>query len=229
MGQIVVETRDLKRFFKTGIETVRALDGINLKIAKGDFVVFSGPSGSGKSTLLNVIGMLDRPTSGEVFLNGRPTHSMTRHEQAEKRKQSIGFVFQAYNLIPVLTVRENVEYVMQLLKWDAKKRRDRALEVLGEVGLGGMSDRRPTELSGGQQQRVAVARAIASRPELVLADEPTANLDSATGNDLLDLMSDLNQRYAITFLFSSHDGKVVRRARRLIQLRDGMIEGDEER
>lgn len=228
-GSTVVQVTGAQRYYETKAGTVKALDGVDLEIAKGEFLAIAGPSGSGKTTLLNLIGALDKPTAGEVRIDGSDIGAMSAAAQAELRRDRIGFVFQAYNLIPVLTVLENVEYVMLLQGRSPAERRQKASEVLAEVGLGDKLDRRPAELSGGQQQRVAVARAIAGAPSLVLADEPTANLDSATGDALLDTMWALNRERGVTFIFSTHDPKVMDRATRLIRLRDGRIESDERR
>ena len=225
----IVALDDAKRHYKTRAGVVKALDGVTLNVAPGEFLAVAGPSGSGKSTLLNLVGALDRPTAGTVRIEGRDLGILSKRVLAELRRDRIGFVFQAYNLIPVLTVMENVEYVMLLQGRRAAERRERAREILGEVGLGDLLDRRPAELSGGQQQRVAVARAIASEPAIVLADEPTANLDSLTGSALLDTMEALNQRRRTTFLFSTHDHSVMARASRLVRLRDGRIEDEERR
>ena len=225
----VVDVRDARRHYETRAGTVKALDGVDFAVKAGEFVAIAGPSGSGKTTLLNLIGALDTPTGGAVCIDQRAIGEMSAAERAELRRDAIGFVFQAYNLIPVLTVLENVEYVMLLQGRAADARRAAAVEVLDAVGLGDKLDRRPAELSGGQQQRVAVARAIASKPALVLADEPTANLDSATGEALLDLMQRLNRERGVTFVFSTHDPLVMDRASRLVRLRDGRIESDERR
>ncbi len=226
---VVVSVADAHRHYETRAGAVRALDGVDLTVQKGEFMAIAGPSGSGKTTLLNLIGALDRPTSGRVQVNQKRVDEMSAAQRAELRRDAIGFVFQAYNLIPVLTVIENVEYVMLLQGRAADMRRKAATEVLEAVGLGDMLDRRPAELSGGQQQRVAVARAIAAGPALVLADEPTANLDTATGDALLDTMWTLNRERGTTFIFSTHDPKVMERATRLVRLRDGRIESDERR
>jgi putative ABC transport system ATP-binding protein len=225
----VVELNDVKRHYETAGETVRALDGVTLDIEAGEFVAIAGPSGSGKSTLLNLVGALDVPDSGTVLIDGNDLSKLSRTARAELRRDKLGFVFQAYNLIPVLTAIENVEYVQMLQGVDKAKRRQRAAEVLSQVGLDGMFDRRPAKLSGGQQQRVAVARAIASNPALVLADEPTANLDSTTSAALLDTMADLNRDLGVTFVFATHDPRVMARASRLIRLVDGEVESDEKR
>jgi len=209
-----------------GVETP-ALRGIDLKIERGEFTAIAGPSGSGKTTLLNIIGALDAPTSGDVTLDGSDITHMSAAEQSDLRLHNLGFIFQAYNLIPVLTAVENVEFVMLLQKVPKDERRKKALAILEEVGLGGMENKRPNEMSGGQQQRVAVARAIVSGPKLILADEPTANLDSATGHGLLEMMHKLNADKGVTFLFSTHDTMVMDHSRRLIQLQDGLIKSDE--
>ena len=204
---------------------VTALQDVDLEIAEGEFVALVGPSGSGKSTLLNLIGGLDRPTAGRMWVASEDLGLLSRRALAELRLKRIGFVFQEYNLIPVLSALENVEYVMLLQGVPDNERRERAVTILSEVGLAGLEDRRPGELSGGQQQRVAVARAIVTAPALVLADEPTANLDSATGAALMDLMRQLNEGKGVTFVFSTHDPMVMGRAKRLVRLKDGRIEG----
>ncbi len=209
---------------------VRALDGVSTSISAGEFTAIAGPSGSGKTTLLNIIGGLDKPTSGRVVVDGENLAEMSRNELAEFRLQHLGFVFQAFNLIPVLTAEENAEFSLLLQGVPAEERRRRVRSELADLGIGeDLADRRPNELSGGQQQRVAVARALVSRPRLILADEPTANLDSVTGSRLLDKMRDLNERTGITFLFSTHDPLVMERARRLVGLRDGRIVQDDRR
>ncbi len=225
----LVELEGVKRFYELRGETVHALDGVDLTVEEGEFTALAGPSGSGKTTLLNVIGALDSPSEGVVKVSNNRLDQMSSRELSELRRDHLGFIFQAYNLVPVLTVVENVEYVMMLQGWDLAKRRARAREVLEELGLGDMLERKPAELSGGQQQRVAVARAIASRPALVLADEPTANLDSVTGEELLQTMRRLNAEHGMTFLFATHDQMVMRDARRLVRIRDGLIVSDERR
>ncbi len=222
----LVEVSHLHKIYPGGSK-VSALKGINLKVLRGEFSALAGPSGSGKSTLLNLIGTLDRPTKGTVSYDGHVVSTLDADSLSDFRLRSLGFVFQAYNLIPVLTAVENVEYPLVLQGVDADKRRKLAHEALGWVGLEGYDERRPDLLSGGQQQRVAVARAIVTRPSLVLADEPTANLDSKTGAQLLDLMQGLNKDHGITFLFSSHDGAVLERARRVVRLQDGELLSDE--
>jgi putative ABC transport system ATP-binding protein len=218
-----VRTEKLTKVYRQDSIAVTALQDVDLEIAAGEFVALVGPSGSGKSTLLNLLGGLDRPTSGRLWVADEELGAMSRHALAELRLRKIGFVFQEYNLIPVLSAIENVEYVMLLQAVPDAERRDRAMAILDEVGLAGLEDRRPGELSGGQQQRVAVARAIVSEPVLVLADEPTANLDSATGAALMDLMRQLNEEKGVTFVFSTHDAMVMERARRLVRLKDGQI------
>ena len=221
-----VVCRNVGKVYHQDTVAVQALTDINLEIPKKDFVCFSGPSGSGKTTLLNLIGGLDRPTAGEILVDGNRVDQMEKSALAELRLRSIGFVFQAYNLIPVLTARENVEFVMQLQGVPVAQRVAKTREILKEVGLDGLEDRRPGELSGGQQQRVAVARAIVSEPSLVLADEPTANLDSKTAENLMQLLRHMNQEHGVTFIFSTHDKLVMEFSRRLITLRDGRIVED---
>ncbi len=215
----------MKEYHQDSI-TVQALRGIDMTIDKGEFMALIGPSGSGKTTLLNLVGGLDIPSSGKIWVAKQEIGNLSKRELSVLRLWKVGFVFQEYNLIPVLSALENVEYVMLLQKIPDQERRQRSMAVLAEVGLQGLEHRRPQELSGGQQQRVAVARAIASEPAIVLADEPTANLDSTTGGALLDLMRDLNERHQITFIFSTHDPMVMERAKRLVQLKDGKIVSD---
>jgi len=224
----LVEAKGVHKIYPGGSK-VAALRGVDLKIARGEFTALAGPSGSGKSTLLNLIGTLDRPTKGTVSYDGHVVSTLDADPLSDFRLRSLGFVFQAYNLIPVLTAAENVEYPLVLQGMEAAERRALALEALKAVSLTEYADRRPDLLSGGQQQRVAVARAIVTRPSLVLADEPTANLDSKTGANLLDLMEGLNKDHGITFLFSSHDGAVLERARRVVRLQDGELKADEVR
>lgn len=222
-GEIIIETKGLHKVYNPDRVPVHALRGVDLEIRKGEFTAIVGPSGSGKSTLLNIIGGLDHPTEGEVFVAGRNITHMKEADLTEFRKQHIGFVFQSYNLIPVLTALENVEFIMLLQNREKKERRERATELLINVGLEAELNRRPGELSGGQQQRVAVARALASKPAFVLADEPTANLDSRSSSNLLDIMENLNREEQTTFVFSTHDQRVIDKARRIIWLEDGKI------
>ncbi len=225
--QELIRAVQLKKIYQDNGVPVPAVRGINLTIYPGDFLVIAGPSGSGKTTLLNMLGALDAPTEGEVIFEGESLYRKSRQELADWRLQKIGFVFQAYNLIPVLTALENVEFPMMLRGIPEKERRQHALQVLEELGIGELTNKRPNEMSGGQQQRVAVARAIVNQPQVVLADEPTANLDSHTGNALLELMERMNQEKHITFVFSSHDPKVIQRAKRLVWLEDGVIKKEE--
>ncbi|MBW2244314.1 MAG: ABC transporter ATP-binding protein [Deltaproteobacteria bacterium] len=223
----MLEATDVWKVYETrGVETV-ALQGVNLVIDEGEFTALAGPSGSGKTTLLNLFGALDVPTRGTIHLEGQELSTLSSAQLAHLRLQKLGFIFQAYNLIPVLSARENVEFVMELQGVPAAERQERAMAMLAEVGLGDMADKRPMEMSGGQQQRVAVARAIVSRPRVVLADEPTANLDSKTAEKLLDLMQEMNQRHHVTFLFSTHDPMVIEKSRRTVRLRDGQVVDDE--
>jgi putative ABC transport system ATP-binding protein len=225
----MLEAKQVTKTYETrGVET-HALRGVSLSIGEGEFTVLAGPSGSGKTTLLNLFGALDDPTSGEILLDGQSLGDLSATELAELRLRKLGFVFQAYNLIPVFSARENVEFVMELQGVAPQERRERALAMLHEVGLDGLEEKRPLEMSGGQQQRVAVARAIVSGPRVVLADEPTANLDSTTASQLLDTMRQMNHEHRVTFLFSSHDPMVIERADRVVRLRDGAIFADERR
>ncbi len=223
---VVIETSNIHKIYNETKVPVHALNGVDLKIEKGEFTAIVGPSGSGKSTLLNIIGGLDRPTEGQVEVGGQDISKLNDNQLIDFRKDNIGFVFQAYNLIPVLTAKENVEFVMLLQKRSKKDRDKRVKELMEAVGLGDRMDNRPAELSGGQQQRVAVARALASKPTFVLADEPTANLDSKSTKDLLDIMVRLNKEENITFVFSTHDQRVMDRARRIITIDDGKIVSD---
>jgi putative ABC transport system ATP-binding protein len=222
----IVRLGAVSKVYGEGAVAVHALRAVDLILARGDFAAMAGPSGSGKSTLLNVIGALDRPTSGTVEVDGRDLGQLSTAELARLRRDRIGFVFQSFNLIPVLTALENAEYVLMLQGVAARERRDRVRALFADVGLDGLEHRFPRELSGGQQQRVAIARAIVAEPALVLADEPTANVDSDTGAALLDLMHSLHEAKRITFLFSTHDRAVMRRAERLIRLHDGRIVAD---
>jgi len=223
----VIVTEGVTRVYSDDGVPVHALRGIDLSIERGEFAALVGPSGSGKTTFLNIISGLDTPTDGKVWLNGELLSRMSGNALSDFRRDNIGFVFQAYNLIPVLTVEENIEYIMLLQKIPKSERHERVLAILEEVGLGGMASRKPTQLSGGQQQRVAIARAMVSQPAIILADEPTANLDSKIGAELLDMMYRLNTQTGMTFIFSTHDPMVMARARRLIALKDGEIERDE--
>ena len=226
---IIVDGMGIRKVYHQGTVEVPALRGLDIQLAEGEFAVLAGSSGSGKTTLLNLIGALDQPTEGTLLVDGRDLSRLSGRELAEMRLRRLGFVFQAYNLIPVLTAYENAEYVLLLQGVPANERKRRVIELLDAVGLQGLANRRPSELSGGQQQRVAVARAIAASPALVLADEPTANLDSRTATDLIAMMRKLNDDRGVTFLFSSHDPKVIDRAARVIRLEDGKIVDDERR
>ena len=223
----VIETKDLYRSFGSDATEVVALDHVSIQIQAGEFTAIIGPSGSGKTTLLHLIGGLDEPNSGSVNLSGSNIAAMSGNQLSDFRRDHIGFIFQAYNLIPVLSAEENVEYVMLLQGIDPSERRKRVNEMLALVALEGLGDRRPAQLSGGQQQRVAVARAMASNPDIILADEPTANLDSKTGVSLLEVMRELNETRNMTFVFSTHDEKIMERASRLIHISDGKIQEDE--
>jgi len=223
----VIETKDLYRKFGSEETEVIALDHVTMDIEAGEFTAIIGPSGSGKTTLLHLIGGLDNPDGGTVILSGSNIADMSGNQLSDFRRDHIGFVFQSYNLIPVLSAEENIEYVMLLQGIDSAARKKRVQEMLALVGLEGLGNRRPSHLSGGQQQRVAVARAMASKPDIILADEPTANLDSKTGISLLEVMRDLNEQQNMTFVFSTHDEMIMERATRLVHLRDGKIERDE--
>jgi len=225
----IVECTDIKKTYRQGKVEVKALNGVTLSVEKGAFVALAGPSGSGKTTMLNIIGGLDLADSGRVIMDGNVLGNMTQSELANLRLRDIGFVFQAYNLIPVLSALENVEFVMLLQGVPQTERRERAKAILDDVGLEGKYNRRPAELSGGQQQRVAVARAIVSAPSIVLADEPTANLDSSTGKGLLEMMKQMNEKKNATFIFSTHDKMVMDYARRLVLIRDGLVADDQVR
>jgi putative ABC transport system ATP-binding protein len=226
-GTAIVELDAVTKLYRQGALEVRALRELTLEVEKGEFTAICGPSGSGKTTMLNLIGALDTPTSGRVLLEGRDLGPLSRRELSHLRRDRIGFVFQAYNLMPVLTAYENAETVLALQGRDEPARRERVMELLAAVGLEGMEHRRPDELSGGQQQRVAIARAIASNPAVVLADEPTANVDSETAEKLLDIMEKLNRERGVTFIFSTHDPRVMSRARRVVRIVDGRVERDE--
>ncbi|HLC17922.1 MAG TPA: ABC transporter ATP-binding protein [Thermodesulfobacteriota bacterium] len=225
----IVRMEGVTRVYGEGPQAVKAVDYLTLNIDSGDFAALSGPSGSGKTTILNLIGALDSPTSGRVFLEDRDLGGLSRTELSVLRRDRIGFVFQTFNLIPVFTAYENAEFVLSLQGVPEKEKKERVLAIFEEVGLNGLEGRRPDELSGGQQQRVAIARAIATEPAIVLADEPTANVDSVTADSLLDLMEELNRAKGTTFLFSTHDPRVIERARRVVRLRDGKVASDEVR
>lgn len=226
MGKTIIDAHNVSKTYKETAVPVKALQDVHLHIEEGEFVALVGPSGSGKSTLLNMIGGLDEPTSGTVFVDGVEITKLRENKLIDFRLQNIGFVFQSFNLIPVLTSRENIGFVLQLQKVAKKDREKRVLELLREVGLEEKINSRPGELSGGQQQRVAVARALASKPKIILADEPTANLDSKSASNLLDIMAKLNKEEKITFLFSTHDQRVIEKARRVITLVDGNVDSD---
>ena len=219
----IVEVKSVTKDFGADGIVTRALRGVDLDLMAGEFTSMAGPSGSGKTTLLNIIGGLDRPTSGTVSIEGKEIHQLSAGQLSRLRRDRIGFIFQSYNLIPVLTAFENAEYVLMIQNMEKTERRERVLRVLKEVGLEGLEHRFPRELSGGQQQRVAIARAIAPEPALILADEPTANVDSETASSLMDLLRRLNEEKGMTFLFSTHDQAVMKRAGRLIRLQDGRI------
>jgi putative ABC transport system ATP-binding protein len=226
MSEVVIRTSGLTKVYQETKVPVKALGGVDLEILEGEFTAIVGPSGSGKSTLLHIIGGLDYPTQGTVEVGGHRLNELNDRQLIDFRLEHIGFVFQAYNLIPVLTAKENVEFIMLLQKLPEKEREARAVQLLEEVGLGDRMHNRPTELSGGQQQRVAVARALASRPQFILADEPTANLDSKSAANLLNMMAEMNKREKATFIFSTHDQRVIEKARRVITLEDGKIVSD---
>lgn len=223
----IIKVQQVKKIYNPNKIPVHALQGVDLSIESGEFTAIVGPSGSGKTTLLNIIGGLDRPTSGHISVGGTDISTLSDNQLIDFRKDNIGFVFQAYNLIPVLTAKENVEFVMLLQNRPEKEREARVKELMESVGLMDKMDKRPSELSGGQQQRVAVARALAPKPTFILADEPTANLDSKSTANLLDMMLDLNQKENVTFVFSTHDQRVIDRARRVVTLDDGVIVSDE--
>ena len=221
-----VELKEARKTYRTGPIEIPALRGVSLRIAPGEFLAIAGPSGSGKTTLLNIIGGLDRADDGEVWVEGKNLQLLSSGELARLRLERVGFVFQAYNLLPVLTAMENAEFTLLLQGVPVERRRERVQKLFLEIGLAGLENRRPAELSGGQQQRVAVARAMVTEPVLILADEPTANLDSATALSLLDVMEQLNRDHGTTFVFSTHDPQVMERSRRWIRLRDGQIASD---
>jgi len=223
----VIEVKDIRKVYTETKVPVYAVNGIALSFEKGEFAAIVGPSGSGKTTLLNILGGIDVPSEGEIIIDRKNIASLTSRQLIDFRLKNIGFVFQSYNLIPVLTAIENVEFILQLQGQNKTERRQRAQQLLNEVGLGDRVNDRPAQLSGGQQQRVAVARALASRPQFVLADEPTANLDSKSTENLLNIMEKLNREEGITFIFSTHDSRVVRKARRVITIEDGCVVSDE--
>jgi putative ABC transport system ATP-binding protein len=225
----IVQLIDVTKIYKQGDLEVKALRGLNLEIDSGEFTALTGPSGSGKTTALNLIGALDEPTSGQVLVEGTDLASLSRAQRSSMRRDRIGFVFQAYNLIPVLTAYENAEMVLRLRGVPTAERKSIVMGLLKDVGLEGMEHRRPNQLSGGQQQRVAIARAIATSPAVTLADEPTANVDSATAEMLLDIMQKLNEERGVTFIFSTHDQRVMDRARRIVRMVDGSVSSDERR
>jgi putative ABC transport system ATP-binding protein len=222
----IIKTNNLEKIYEDNGVPVHALRGIDLVIKKGEFTVLAGPSGSGKTTLLNLLGALDKPTKGKVIFENEDIITKTKNQLASLRLHKIGFIFQAYNLIPVLNAYENVEMTMIFSGIPEKERKERAFKIMDELGISELAHKRPNEMSGGQQQRIAVARAIVNNPSIVLADEPTANLDSKTGGVLLDIMQKMNRDKNITFVFSSHDKNVMDRARRLLIMKDGLIENE---
>ena len=225
-NQNLIVTEEVKKTYKDNGMEVPAVQGISLTITPGEFTAIVGPSGSGKTTFLNIISGLDTPTAGKVWLDGKMLSKMKGKELSDFRRDHIGFIFQAYNLIPVLSVEENVEYIMLLQGVPKAERHQRVMEILKEVGLEEYPNRLPSKLSGGQQQRVAIARAMVSKPRLILADEPTANVDSKTGAELLDMMRELNKKTGMTFVFSTHDKMIMERARRVVTLKDGLVAED---
>jgi putative ABC transport system ATP-binding protein len=227
--QDMIRVEHVTKEYRTDHTVVHALRGVSLEVQDGEFLAIAGPSGSGKTTLLNLIGCLDVPSSGEIRIDGEPVSEKTRVELAALRRHKLGFVFQTFNLIPVLSAYENVSFALALLGVEGRQLKERTLRALAEVGLAGLERRKPGELSGGQQQRVAVARALVKGPRIVLADEPTANLDSDTGHEILELMAGLNRDHGTTFVFSTHDAMVMDFARRLVLLHDGSVTRDERR
>lgn len=225
----IVTLKGVTKNYRQGDVDVLALRGVDLEVQPGEFLALTGPSGSGKTTALNMIGALDTPTNGLVVVDGKDLSTMSRSALSNMRRDRIGFVFQAYNLIPVLTAYENAELVLRLQGVPEEVRKKKVMGILADVGLAGMENRRPNQLSGGQQQRVAIARAIATDPAVTLADEPTANVDSVTAEMLLDTMEKLNKERGVTFIFSTHDPRVMKRARRIVRMVDGKVESDETR
>ncbi len=225
----LVKLTNVKKYYHNDSNMVRAADDVSLKIEKGEFTVLAGPSGSGKTTLLNLIGGLDRPDSGEIWVAGQKLSEKSQKDLSRIRRGKIGFIFQAYNLVPVLTAEENAEFVLMLNGIPPKKRKEKVLAILKDMGMEGLEHRKPGEMSGGQQQRIAVARAMVTEPDIILADEPTANLDSESSVNLLNLMRTFNETKGMTFLFSSHDERVIHLAKRVVHLRDGKIESDTEK
>ena len=225
----VIETHQLEKIYNQDKIPVHAINGVSLHVEAGEFTALVGPSGCGKTTLLNMIGGLDQPTSGDVTVDSQAIHEMKEAQLTDFRLKHIGFVFQSYNLVPVLTAKENVEFIMLLQDMHKKERDQRVNELMSKMGLSETLNRKPSELSGGQQQRVAVARALASKPKVILADEPTANLDSKSTSDLLDIMAQMNEEEQVTFVFSTHDQRVIDKAKRVITLEDGKVVSDEKR
>ena len=225
----MIEIKGVKKSYKTGETEVKALKGVDLTIKSGEFISIAGPSGSGKTTLMNLIGCIDTLDEGEIVIEGKVVSALSKEDKTAFRREKLGFIFQSYNLIPVLTAYENVAFALQLLNVSESEIRQRTMQMLREVGLEGMENRRPGKLSGGQQQRVAIARALVKNPVIVLADEPTANLDSRTGEDILKLMADMNEKHGTTFVFSTHDKMVMELAKRLVYLHDGEFQSDTRR
>ena len=225
----MIQVQDVVRNYHTGETVVHALKGVSLTIDDGEFISIAGPSGSGKTTLLNLIGCIDALDGGEIIIDGTRISDMDKKAKTEFRRHNLGFIFQTYNLIPVLSAYENVSFVLSILSLGEQEIKERTMRILKEVGLVGMEHRRPDRLSGGQQQRIAIARALVKNPKIVLADEPTANLDSKTGEEILNLMKQMNEKYRTTFIFSTHDTMVMEYAKRLVSLHDGEIERDERR
>ncbi len=225
----MIKVENVVRNYHAGETVVKALRGVSLEIQKGEFLSIAGPSGSGKTTLLNLIGCIDKMDGGEISIKEVTVSKMKKKEKTNFRREHLGFIFQTYNLIPVLTAYENVAFVLSLLNLPEKDVKERTMTILKEVGLEGMEHRRPSRLSGGQQQRVAIARALVKKPEIILADEPTANLDSDTGREILELMKTMNEKHKTTFIFSTHDKMVMDYASRLVMLHDGQIQSDEKR